>query len=185
ALAALLILAVRPNDLADPGFQLSFAATAGIVLAPLPRGLVWGSLGVSIAAQLAVLPIALWHFNQLSAIGPIANLGVVPLAGLAHLVVAVTIGAWPLVRPPDGRLRLTVLDVGQGDAIVIQAPDGRTVVVDAGPGGGMRLDTGARVLAPFLWNHGVLQLAGLVTTHDDQDHAGGSAALRREFTIGD
>src|SRR2546430_9931315 len=51
ALAALLILAVRPNDLADPGFQLSFAATAGIVLAPLPRGLVWGSLGVSIAAQ--------------------------------------------------------------------------------------------------------------------------------------
>ena len=275
ALAALLILAVRPNDLADPGFQLSFAATAGIVLAPLPRGLVWGSLGVSIAAQLAVLPIALWHFNQLSTIGPIANLGVVPLAGLAtilgllavtvafftdaggavfldalwplllamralvtlaarvpgalvhlpaphwtaitayglglvlalgwwrwretrpewsrwagalalgHLVVAVTIGAWPLVRPPDGRLRLTVLDVGQGDAIVIQAPDGRTVVVDAGPGGGMRLDTGARVLAPFLWNHGVLQLAGLVTTHDDQDHAGGSAALRREFTIGD
>jgi len=275
ALAALLILAVRPNDLADPGFQLSFAATAGIVLAPLPRGLLWGSLGVSIAAQLAVLPIALWHFNQLSTIGPIANLGVVPLAGLAtilgllavtvafftaaggavfldalwplllamralvtlaarvpgalvhlpaphwtaitayglglvlalgwwrwretrpewsrwagalalgHLVVAVTIGAWPLVRPPDGRLRLTVLDVGQGDAIVIQAPDGRTVVVDAGPGGGMRLDTGARVLAPFLWNHGVLQLAGLVTTHDDQDHAGGSAALRREFTIGD
>jgi len=78
-----------------------------------------------------------------------------------------------------------VLDVGQGDAIVIQAPDGRTVVVDAGPGGGMRLDTGARVLAPFLWNHGVLRLAGLVTTHDDQDHAGGSAALRREFTIGD
>src|SRR2546425_1183232 len=68
ALAALLILAVRPNDLADPGFQLSFAATAGIVLAPLPRGLVWGSLGVSIAAQLAVLPIALWHFNQLSTI---------------------------------------------------------------------------------------------------------------------
>src|SRR3989475_2125510 len=86
ALAALLILAVRPNDLADPGFQLSFAATAGIVLAPLPRGLVWGSLGVSIAAQLAVLPIALWHFNQLSTIGPIANLGVVPLAGLATIL---------------------------------------------------------------------------------------------------
>jgi len=229
---------------------------------------------VSIAAQLAVLPIALWHFNQLSTIGPIANLGVVPLAGLAtilgllavivsffteaggamflealwplllamralvtlaarvpgalvhlpaphwtavtayglglvlglgwwrwretrperarwvgalalgHLVVAVAIAAWPLIRPPDGRLRITVLDVGQGDAIVIQAPDGRTVVVDAGPGGTMRLDTGARVLAPFLWNHGILELAGLVTTHDDRDHAGGSAALRREFTIG-
>ncbi|HUF93306.1 MAG TPA: ComEC family competence protein, partial [Candidatus Limnocylindria bacterium] len=38
ALAALAILAVRPGDLGDPGFQLSFAATAGIVAAPLPRG---------------------------------------------------------------------------------------------------------------------------------------------------
>src|SRR5205814_4966517 len=38
ALAGLAILAVRPADLLDPGFQLSFAATAGIVVAPLPRG---------------------------------------------------------------------------------------------------------------------------------------------------
>ena len=275
ALAALLILAFRPGDLADPGFQLSFAATAGIVLAPLPRGLIWSSLGVSLAAQLAVLPVSLWHFNQLSTIGPLANLGVVPIAGLAtilgllavglsfvteaggvvffdalwplllamralvmlaarvpgalvhlpaphwtaivayglglglalawwrwrethherarwagalalgHLAVALAIAAWPLVRSPDGLLRITVLDVGQGDAIVMQAPNGDTVVIDAGPGGGMRLDTGARVVAPFLWNHGILRLAGLVTTHDDQDHAGGSAVLRRYFTVGD
>src|SRR5439155_1313409 len=66
ALAALLILALRPGDLLDPGFQLSFAATAGIIAAPLPRGLVGGALGVSLAAQLAVLPITLAHFNQLS-----------------------------------------------------------------------------------------------------------------------
>src|SRR2546425_8198839 len=99
ALAALLILAVRPNDLADPGFQLSFAATAGIVLAPLPRGLVWGSLGVSIAAQLAVLPIALWHFNQLSTIGPIANLGVVPLAGVATVLLLPVVAAAVFTDP--------------------------------------------------------------------------------------
>src|SRR5439155_6282953 len=86
ALAALAILAVRPGDLFDPGFQLSFAATLGIVVAPLPRGAVLGALGVSTAAQLAVLPVTLAHFNQLSTIGVVANLGVVPLAGAATIV---------------------------------------------------------------------------------------------------
>lgn len=269
ALAALVILAVRPGDLLDPGFQLSFAATAGIVVAPLPRGLVLGAIGVSVAAQLAVLPITLAHFNQLSTIGVVANLGVVPLAGAAtimglvavglsfmsaalaavafdalwpvllalrgvvalaaavpgavvhlpapgwvavtgyvaglalslvwhHLreerpgparaaggsaivlvVVAVGVAAWPLVRPPDGLLRVTVLDVGQGDAIAVEAPDGRAILVDAGSGGPMRLDAGERVVAPFLWNRGSLRLATAVVTHDDADHAGGMPAVRR------
>ncbi|MGH7333480.1 MAG: ComEC/Rec2 family competence protein, partial [Candidatus Rokuibacteriota bacterium] len=46
SLAAIVVLALRPGDLRDPGFQLSFAATGGIVLAPLPRGVVRGALGV-------------------------------------------------------------------------------------------------------------------------------------------
>jgi len=275
ALSALMILALRPGDLRDPGFQLSFAATAGIVVAPLPKSLVAGAIGVSLAAELAVLPITLAHFNQLSLIGPIANLGAVPLAAvttivglagvaaswamaaagdvllnatwpvllalralvaaaampawaLVHLpapawpavtcyvaalmlalgwwrlrgerprvarpaatlavgllVVAVTIGAWPLLRRPDGRLRILVLDVGQGDAIVMETPAGATVLIDAGSGGPMRLDAGERVVAPVLWNRGVLRLAAAVTTHDDQDHAGGFAAIRSRFTIGE
>ena len=74
ALAALAILALRPDDLHDPGFQLSFAATAGIVLAPMPRQPMLAALGVSIAAQAAVLPISLAHFNQVSTIGVLANL---------------------------------------------------------------------------------------------------------------
>src|SRR2546425_1140298 len=93
ALAAVVLLAARPGDLLDPGFQLSFAATAGIVLAPLPRGLILGALGASVAAQLAVLPIALVHFNQLSLIGPLANLGVVPLAGVTTIVGLAGVGA--------------------------------------------------------------------------------------------
>jgi competence protein ComEC len=272
-LAALAILAVRPHDLADPGFQLSFAATAGIVLAPIPRGLVTGALGVSLAAQAAVLPVALWHFNQLSTLAPLANLAVVPLAaaatvlgllavaagvlsaavgalfleaawpvllalravaalgaavpgGLLHLpaphwsavtayvlalalglawwrwretaprrsgpagalalvalAVALVLAAWPLLRPPDGRLRLTVLDVGQGDAIAVETPDGRAYLIDAGPGGGYRLDAGERVVAPYLWNRGILRLAGIFTTHADLDHAGGLASVLRHFPV--
>src|SRR6267142_4081765 len=92
ALAALAILALRPGDLLDPGFQLSFAATLGIVVAPLPRGAIVGALAVSAAAQLAVLPVTLAHFNQLSTIGLVANLGVVPLAGVATIVGLVAVG---------------------------------------------------------------------------------------------
>ena len=273
ALAALVILVARPGDLRDPGFQLSFAATAGIVAAPLPRGRVLSAIGVSVAAQLAVLPITLAHFNQVSTIGVVANLGVVPLAGVATvlgltavalsfaweagagvlleatwpallllrglvalaaavpgavvhfpspaavavglyaaglglaliawrtrevaprrarglaaasaacLVAAVAGAVWPVVRPSDGRLRVTVLDVGQGDAIVVEAPDGRTALIDAGTGGPYRIDAGARVVAPFLWSRGVLRLAALAVTHADADHAGGAAAVRRLFSI--
>jgi len=105
------------------------------------------------------------------------------LLGIVLLALAVGVAAWPLVRPSDGRLRLTVLDVGQGDAIVIETPDGRTILVDAGSGGPMRLDAGERVVAPFLWNLGVLRLAGAAVTHDDADHAGGMPAVRRLFRI--
>ncbi len=273
SLAAIIILALRPGDLRDPGFQLSFAATGGIVLAPLARGVVRGALGVSAAAQLAVLPITLAHFNQVSTIGLIANLVVVPLSALATvlglagvclgavlgpagafllnaawpvlialraavlaaasvpasvvhlpaphwtgvamyaggiglalvawrrrqrseggarafaivagslLIVAAIIEAWPLVRPADGRLRISVLDVGQGDAMVVELPDGRAILIDAGPGGPYRLDVGQRVIAPFLWNRGHLSLVGAVLTHTDVDHAGGMGAIRRLFRI--
>jgi competence protein ComEC len=284
ALAAIAILAVRPVDLHDPGFQLSFAATAGLVLAGgVPRtapsrlarirGWIVAALVASAAAQLAVLPITLTHFNQVSTIGVIANLAVVPLAGLATVLglLAVAVGAlsatvatwlysgvwpvllllrgavalaaavpgavlhlpapgplaivgyvvalglglaarhlratrralarrlalvalamalasallalWPVLRSADGRLHVTVLDVGQGDAIVVEGPDGRAVLVDAGAGGPYRLDAGERVVAPFLWNRGILRLAAAVVTHADIDHAGGMAAVRDGFTI--
>ncbi len=93
ALAALGVLLWRPGDLWEPGFQLSFAATLGIIwLAPTaiaflkpcgwPKWLA-AAVSVSVGAQLAVTPIMLSHFNQLSLIGIVANLVVVPLAGVA------------------------------------------------------------------------------------------------------
>src|SRR5262249_59313778 len=99
ALAALAILAARPVDLLDPGFQLSFAATAGIVAAPMPRGGLAAALAVSLAAQLAIVPVALVHFNQLSTIGIVANLAAVPLAGAATGLGLVALAA-PARRDP-------------------------------------------------------------------------------------
>ncbi len=95
AVAALAILVVDPVALFDPGFQLSFAATWGIVylarpldsLLPFLEGhpLLEGCrevITVSLAAQLAVLPLCAHYFQQIPVLGLLANILVVPLAGL-------------------------------------------------------------------------------------------------------
>ncbi|UCH35713.1 MAG: ComEC family competence protein [Armatimonadota bacterium] len=89
ALAALALLVVRPEGLFDIGLQLSLAAVLGLVylgpkimrwLSGLPRWLAL-TVGATVAAQLAVLPIMAWHFRYISPVGFIANLLVIPLAG--------------------------------------------------------------------------------------------------------
>jgi competence protein ComEC len=101
--------------------------------------------------------------------------------GGGALVLALGLAVWPLVRPADGRLRIAVLDVGQGDALVIEGTDGRAIVIDAGPGGTGRLDAGERAVAPYLWWRGLLRVAATVITHEHTDHAGGMAAVRERF----
>ena len=61
---------------------------------------------------------------------------------------------WALPRG----LRVTVIDVGQGDAILVQSPSGQSLLVDAGGAGGGRFDIGGRVVAPVLWSQGVRRL---------------------------
>jgi competence protein ComEC len=76
--------------------------------------------------------------------------------------------------PPAG-LRVTVLDVGQGDAILVQEP-GRAVLVDCGPPDG-------EVVAR-LEDAGVDRLDALVITHASADHEGGAPAVLRELEVG-
>lgn len=80
--------------------------------------------------------------------------------------------------PPDGRLTVWVLDVGQGSAAVARLPQGQVLVVDAGGGRG-ELDTGQRVVAPFLWSQGFRRLDYLACSHPHPDHAGGLPFLAR------
>jgi competence protein ComEC len=89
-------------------------------------------------------------------------------AGLAGVL------AGPGARPADGRLHFTVLDVGQGDALVLTSPSGRTLVVDAGPVLGRRFDLGEAVVAPYLWSRGVTRVDALALSHAHPDHVGGA-----------
>jgi len=103
--------------------------------------------------------------------------------GALLMLAGAAIALWPVLRPPDGTLRATFLDVGQGDAIVIELPDGRTLLVDTGPGGAGRIDAGARIVAPFLWNRGIRRIAAMIPTHDDADHAGGAPSIMKLFPV--
>jgi len=103
---------------------------------------------------------------------------------------AVMLFAWIAIAPQtlarrfgDGRLHLTVMDVGQGDAMLVTLPNGRTLMVDAG-GVSLRgdFDIGDRVLGPALRGRGVMRLDYLALTHSDPDHIGGAASLVKDFT---
>ncbi|MEZ5284527.1 MAG: DNA internalization-related competence protein ComEC/Rec2 [Vicinamibacterales bacterium] len=106
--------------------------------------------------------------------------GATAMAGMTWLWIAVSPSTW--VVSGDGRLHVTLLDVGQGDAILVTAPDGTTVLVDAGGlAGASAFDVGARVVVPALLARGVRRLDYLAITHGDADHAGGAGAVLGDF----
>ncbi len=98
-------------------------------------------------------------------------------------------GLWVVVASigfvrPDDRLRVTFLDVGQGDAAAVTFPTGETMIVDGGPRHG-DYDTGRVVVAPYLWDHRIRRIDYLVATHPQADHIGAQSTLIREFPIGE
>ena len=79
ACGAVVVLAVNPLDLFNPGFQLSFAAVCAILLvAPRVQGTLAQAVAVSVACTLATTPIAWWHFGRLAPLSVPANLLALP-----------------------------------------------------------------------------------------------------------
>jgi competence protein ComEC len=89
----------------------------------------------------------------------------------------------PLEKEP--RVRLTLLDVGQGEAIYVEYPENGRMLVDAGGMSGEGFDVGLRVLTPYLYHEWVGRLDVLVLTHPESDHAGGAAGILRTFPVGE
>lgn len=84
---------------------------------------------------------------------------------------------WPMPSyPPTGRWQLTLLDVGQGMAAVVQTAH-HTLVFDTGPRFGPSFNAGAAVVVPYLRSLGLRRLALLVVSHNDNDHSGGVRAV--------
>src|SRR5262249_4279604 len=90
---------------------------------------------------------------------------------------------WPDRRlPRTGEVELTMLDVGQGQAIVVRTRS-HALLYDAGPAQRDGFDAGERVVVPALRSMGVGRLDRLVISHADMDHVGGLEAVRREMRV--
>jgi competence protein ComEC len=83
------------------------------------------------------------------------------------------------------RLRVTALDVGQGDATLIDLPDGRLMLIDGGGFVGVPIDPGERVLVPTLRARRRHRIDILVLTHAHPDHYGGLASVVQQVEVGE
>ncbi|MBV8345291.1 MAG: DNA internalization-related competence protein ComEC/Rec2 [Candidatus Eremiobacteraeota bacterium] len=109
---------------------------------------------------------------------------------VAALAVASGLVLWP-PRGGQARLIVTVLDVGQADAIVVQTPRGHAILVDAGgrlergaqPDGSAAELVGERTVVPFLLRHGIHAVDAIVISHPHGDHAGGVAPVLRRLRV--
>lgn len=84
-------------------------------------------------------------------------------------------------NPPLQAFRMTVLDVGQGLAVVVQT-HGHVLVYDAGAHT-MGFDAGQRIVAPFLKSYQYQKIDKLIISHRDNDHSGGVNALLQQFSV--
>jgi len=98
-----------------------------------------------------------------------------PMLGVVVLMLA----ALAVGGLPDGRLHLWTLDVGQGDAILIRSPRGRTVLVDGGPDPTRLLAELGRAL-PWWQRH----LDLVVASHSDADHLTGLLPVAERYRLG-
>ncbi len=85
-------------------------------------------------------------------------------------------------RPQLGAMKVTVLDVGQGLAVVVQTKS-HHLLYDTGPKYSAQSDSGSRIIMPFLRGEGITQLDGLMLSHDDLDHSGGLNSVLAQIPV--
>ncbi len=149
-----------------------FAGVAWLlqILSELPSA-VWQQHAPSVlAAALGTLGI-LWLLAPRGVPGRV--FGLIWLAPLFLLA--------PLL-PPPGAFRMTILDVGQGLSVLVQT-HAHALLYDTGPRYTQSADAGNRIIAPMLRALGVARLDGLVVSHQDSDHSGGTLSLLQTVPV--
>ncbi len=142
---------------------------------------------LALAAMMAALDVVAGWAGDLASPALVFNARALLLAGLASLLLLLPAGlpgrwlAWPLLvlalaLPVKQRpaLQLTLLDVGQGLAAVVQTRR-HTLVYDLGPAYSERFTAATGIVLPYLRSQGVSRPDILVISHNDADHLGGFA----------
>ncbi|MCG3130945.1 MAG: hypothetical protein FLDDKLPJ_01719 [Phycisphaerae bacterium] len=192
--AAILLSVVSPEAaLPLKGVLFGLQETILRVAEALPRGYPWIMSAsrpswAGLVGWYAALAFAAWRFRRtspplsrehrfeaLKAPEPASRRGksfAVALTCAAALIA----GGWAAWgRGADRALTMTALSVGRGLAVVIELPDGRTLLYDAGSDA--RYDVGSSVIAPFLRSRGVLRVDAVYVSHANLDHFSGLPGL--------
>jgi competence protein ComEC len=118
--------------------------------------------------------ICIWMISKHKKIGtPKVIIGV---------LVLINIFLWvEVIKTSSNIMKVTFLDVGQGDAIFLEFPKGGNMLIDGGPGG--YSDAGKRIILPFLRSKGINKLDVVIITHHHFDHYGGLLSLLKNYKI--
>jgi competence protein ComEC len=179
------------------GFLLLLVAAVCGPIVPLFAGLVQGSLAVCdfVIHRGQQLPFAYWYVSDIPDwwlwgfyLGLLTWLTVERLRGFRWMsysalliwIIVGAIGFW-LPRSTDN-FRCTFLAVGHGGCTVLETPDGRVLLYDAGAMTGP--DVTRRQIAPFLWQRGLRRVDEVFLSHADIDHFNGLNALVERFSVG-
>jgi len=180
-------LLVVPLCLVAAGLLSWFPALGNALLgvAEFSLQLIWTFL-----EWLSVIPYASWSLPE-----PPMWVVLLAIMGVAILFLPKGLpGRWlgvivflplcfPSLREPNsGTAVVTLLDVGQGLASVVQTQN-HTLVFDTGARFSADFDMGSAVVTPFLRSQGINRIDRLIISHGDNDHSGGAHALAREFEI--
>lgn len=200
--AAILLSAVSPEAALPLKGALFVLQEAVLRIAEaLPRGYPWimsvsRPSWVGLVGWYVVLACAAWRFRRMAqplsrehrfeALKAPEKTGrrAKPVAVMLICAAAGAIGgswaAWG--RDKDAALTMTALSVGRGLAVVIELPDGGTLLYDAGSDA--RYDVGSSVIAPFLRSRGVQQVDSVYVSHANLDHFSGLPGLIEALPTG-
>jgi competence protein ComEC len=100
-------------------------------------------------------------------------------------IVCVLMVTPPWFPPSRSHAGVTLLDVGQGQSVLLELPGRAAMLVDGGGVRGRRFDVGENVVSPFLWRRGISRLDWLVVTAPRADHVYGAERVLENFRVGE
>jgi len=164
-------------------FVMEGLAFAGEWMAGLPlmfrvTGAVLPWAVVLCYAVFCALPYVMRRFGRVWAAAVLA------LTVLLFSFAAEDSSLWDTELIDDPQLAVVFIDVGQGDAALLQTKDGTTVLIDGGgelhaPG-----SVGEHVLLPYLKSIGVQRIDVLISSHPDADHSDGLLSVLERMSVG-
>jgi len=162
--------------------------STGIILKLMLKFLIWAGSLPGVALKVATPSIFLVIASYLSLILLVEadkrGSGFSFLRPVTYVLCVCTFALFLFPPLAHGKLEVTFIDVGQGDAILVQTPRGKRFLID---GGGTNFtgtfNAGENIVVPYLVRRGICRLDAVINTHPDGDHLAGLFPVVEELEV--